>query len=534
MRVLGYALIFILITIACFWRFSNLNWGEPFFFHPDERNIASSVSQLKFPTNLHPHFFAYGTFPIYVIYVSSLLWKALQPIVSFETAILVSRAYSAILSILLTIFVFIVGKQIKNTTTALFAFTLSIFSVGLIQFAHLGTFEMWLSFEFLLLFYFLNKFLSTKKRIYGLGSSVTLGLLLSTKVSSFAIVPLFASAIVFAYRKRLCSLVSHLLLFFFVASGVFISTSPFAVLDYPGFFSSIQYEASVALGRLPVFYTEVFIGAIPVVFQFTHVYPFLFNPILSFLLIPSFLYVSYVAFKRRDPGLFLLVGFFASLFFSQAFLFAKWTRYMVPTLPFAYLMIAISVSDFLRLLTKKYNDAKTQPARYCNYISIIAVSVIGVVSIGYALSYVITVHLKKDVRIQAAQWAKNHISLNASIATEAYDLGILPFNSLFSNITLLNTYQLEQDDIVPNLETFDYIILPSQRVITSRLINPNVFPKGHSFYQNLFDEKSGFKKVYETPCDLWCNILYLGDPTFRFEQTANIFDRPQVLIFKRV
>ena len=280
------------------------------------------------------------------------------------------------------------------------------------------------------------------------------------------------------------------------------------------------------MGKLPVFYTDVFIGAIPVVFQFTHVYPFLLNPILSFLLIPSFLYVSYVAFKKRDPGLLLLVGFFASLFFSQAFLFVQWTRYMVPTLPFAYLIIAIAVSDFLTFLSKKRG--------YYYYARIVTMCLISVVSVGYALSYVITVYLKEDVRIQAAQWAKTHIPLNASIAAEAYDLGILPFNSLFPNITLLNTYQLEQDYIVPNLETFEYIILPSQRVITSRLTNPNVFPKGHSFYQNLFDGKSGFRKVYETPCDLWCNVLYLGDPTFRFEQTANVFDRPQVLIFKRV
>lgn len=527
MRFLEKILIFALIAIACFWRFSNLNWGEPFFFHPDERNIASSVSQLNLSTNLHPHFFAYGTFPIYAIYVSSLLWTALQPTVSFETAILVSRTFSAIFSILLTIFIFIIGKQIRNNHVALLAFALSAFSVGLIQFAHFGTFEVWLSFEFLLLFYALNRFLSTKKLIYGLFSSAVLGLLLATKVSSLAIIPLFTSVIVLAYRKRFRSLVSHFLLFFLVAAGVFISTSPFSILDYPAFFSSIQYEASVALGRLPVFYTEVFHATIPVVFQFTHVYLFLLNPILSFLLIPSLFYVLYAAFMRRDQGLVLLVGFFASLFFSQAFLFAKWTRYMVPTLPFVYLIIAIAINDFSSFLQKKLT-VKRMRIFFLSSVFLVSTSAL------FAGSYAIEVLMQKDSRVRAAEWARTHIPLDTPIAIEAYDLGILPFNSLFSNITLLNTYDLEKIPDSVSLEDYDYIILPSQRVIASRLTNPNVFPKGYSFYQNLSNGKSGFKKVYETPCDVWCNILYLGDPTFRFEQTVNVFDRPQVLIFKRV
>src|SRR6267154_347750 len=63
-----------LLTIigACL-HFYNLNWGTPFYFHPDERNIASAVAQLQFPHHMNPQFFAYGSLPIYAIYFTGIL-----------------------------------------------------------------------------------------------------------------------------------------------------------------------------------------------------------------------------------------------------------------------------------------------------------------------------------------------------------------------------------------------------------------------------------------------------------------------------
>ena len=78
----------------------------------------------------------------------------------------------------------------------------------------------------------------------------------------------------------------------------------------------------------------------------------------------------------------------------------------------------------------------------------------------------------------------------------------------------------------------NYIILASQRIIKSRLMNEEKFQQGNMFYTSLIDGSLGYTKIYETPCDIFCKITYLGDPLFRFEQTANVFDRPTVMIFK--
>src|SRR5947207_2663825 len=50
----------------------------------------------------------------------------------------------------------------------------------------------------------------------------------------------------------------------------------------------------------------------------------------------------------------------------------------------------------------------------------------------------------------------------------------------------------------------------------------------------MFNGKLGFEKIYQTPCDIFCNIIYMGNPVFAYEETANVFDRPTIIIFKKV
>jgi len=143
--------------------------------------------------------------------------------------------------------------------------------------------------------------------------------------------------------------------------------------------------------------------------------------------------------------------------------------------------------------------------------------------------------------MEAYRFAEKSISANAPILSEVYDLGIVPFNESFDNITLFHFYDLDNKspDVTVNtlqksLAESDYIILPSQRLLKTRLLQKQKFPRAHVFYTKLFNGDLGFTKIYETPCDIFCNITYLGDPLFGFEQTANVFDRPTIMIFKKI
>ncbi len=554
------ALLFFFIGIGIILRLYNLNWGSPYYFHPDERNIASAVTKLHFPDKLNPEFFAYGSLPIYTIYFTGLLTNIFSncvletanclPLevprsgtewgsVSFEQAIVISRIFSAVFSLALLPLLYLLGKKIRNEVTGIIAVLLGAVSVGFIQFAHFGTFEMWLTFFGLLLFFLCLKLLENQQKKYIIFTSIVLGILIAVKVSSLVLIPLPFLVLIFSIiavkqhkrtqvAKKMSILTINTLILFGIALCLYIISSPFVFFDYSSFQKSMKYESDVALGTLPVFYTGEFNNTIPVLYQFLHVYPFALNPLLTILFLPAFLYICFLTYKTKRPAYLLLITCYVLLFLSSAFLFAKWVRYMIPTLPFMYLILVIAMTD---LLEQTKNSRKVVG---------FALGCVILISCIFGVSYFITAYARTDTRINAAQWGGEHIPHDAAILSEVYDLGIVPFNSTFSHITLFNIYDLDNDntaktqnDFAIALQKADYIILPSQRIVQVRRTNPKQFPKGHMFYTALLNNQLNFTKVYETTCDVFCKITYLNNPIYAFEQTANVFDRPVVMIFQK-
>lgn len=549
----------ILITLTLlgsFFFLYNLTWGAPYYFHPDERNVASAVSQLQFPNQLNPNFFAYGSLPIYVVFLTGLVSNLLtsSPLVnqvSFEQAILIGRIYSALFAITLIPFLYMIARKLTGShMTGILASFFAFTSVGFIQFAHFGTFEMWLTFFTVLLFWMCLELIEKKKMMHVFFLGLIFGVLFATKISSLALLPIPLLALLLTYHPHKIFLIkkkidglskkssrkqqfksfllftANTVLFIAVTAIVYIVTNPYVLLDTQAFLSSIRYESSVGLNTLPVFYTQGFYDTIPVLYQFIHIYPFLLNPLITVLLIPSFIFIIWKAWSTKNAQLFILIAFFLILFFSQAILFIKWTRYMIPTLPFVYLIIAITINS-CRL------------TRSSAYVKVFLGIIIMVNSI-FSLSYFITAFVQPDTRMTALSYAEDRIPENTPILSEIYDIGITAFNPSFSNIILFNTYDLDSGSPDFNETTWqtainsaEYIILPSQRVIQTRIQNPDRFPAGNEVYKSLLNGTSGYEKIYETPCDLFCQITYFGDPVFRYEQTANVFDRPTVYIFQK-
>jgi hypothetical protein len=300
-------------------------------------------------------------------------------------------------------------------------------------------------------------------------------------------------------------------------------------MDFESFLGSMRYESSVAMGTMTVFYTGEFIDTLPVIFQLQKVFPFLLNPIVLPFALISFFYVAFVAIRQRKTEFVLLVTTFCILFFSQAFLFVKWTRYMLPTLPFIYLMIAIF---FHHMLSKK--SSKPLKIFFSLCLSVVIAS-----SVVFSLSYVKTVFIDSDTRILAKEFAGMSISSDSRILSEVYDLGITPFNDDFKKISLfdfygldLNSQEVNQEILREKLGEAEFIVLPSQRILATRTTQSDKFPVGNKFYNDLFTDTEKFTLIYETPCDIFCKITYFGDPVKRYEGTASVFDRPHVMIFK--
>ena len=538
-------LLILLTVIGAVFHFYNLNWGAPYYFNPDERNIANAVTQLHFRDQMNPHFFAYGSLPIYTIYFTSVLSNYLSQFVTptspaaiftvpFGQAVIMSRFFSALFATLLIPILYILGKKLKTEKTGLFAAFLATASTGFIQFAHFGTFEMWLTFFSVLLFWLCINYLNKANTPTLIQLGIIFGILVSIKVSSLVLLPipiiLFIGKQLGHHKQEIKHLIRNplffihsakdILLFALIGIVVYVLTNPYAILDQKDFLSSMNYESSVALGTEPVFYTQNFDNTIPGIYQLFHVYPFLLNPLVTIFFIPAFFYLCYKAIKTRNTKYALLPVFFLLIFLSQAFLFVKWTRYMIPTLPFIYLMIVL-----------------TFPTKYFQKL---LVGITFLVCIIFAFSYFKTAFIDLDSRIAAVQFAAEAISPNATILSEPSDLGALPFQDAFSNFDTFSFYDMDNPDtdategqLQQKLINAQYIVILSQRILQSRIANPKQFPKGNTFYKALISDHLGFQKIYETPCDIFCKITYLGDPIYWWEQTVSVFDRPTVFIFRK-
>ena len=131
--------IILILLLAAILRFYNLMHDAPYFFNPDERNMAGAVTRFVLPAkfseiskcifseftsknlpatnyqpktdncSLHPHFFAYGQFPLYLAYATDNLTRAPLtllrgvPLIKFSTdfpdAVFWLRFWSAVSSI---------------------------------------------------------------------------------------------------------------------------------------------------------------------------------------------------------------------------------------------------------------------------------------------------------------------------------------------------------------------------------------------------------------------------------------------------
>lgn len=535
--------LLVLVLLGFLFRYINLDWGAPYFFHPDERNIASSISQLSYKKDLNPKFFAYGSLPIYSIYFTGVTLNLIEystdnsveiDRVTFEDAILIGRTLSFIASILLVYVVYKTALLLNTKQGSTISAFLALFSIGFIQYAHYATFEMWLSLLTIILCYLSILYSKNKDIKYFLLSSFIIGLMISVKVSSLVFAPIVLLVFLFYELKKLIRSKRKIILirdaayavvfFSAIATITVFFTSPYYWLDNASFQSSISYESSVALGTIDVFYTQFFRNTIPILYQLTNVYPFILNPIIFSIACLSLFYVLFRGLKERKSLYLILILFFAGAFLSQAFLYVKWVRYYIPTLPFVYIFIGIFISGLRR---SRHNNKK---------LTVMIASLLVLVSLIYSFSFVKTVYINKDSRVEAAQWAEKNIASDSAILSEIYDMGIVPFNNNYKEIKLFNFYDLEKnqelkDELKITIKDYDYIILPSQRILSSRISMPNTFPEGYLFYRPLLNE-NGFEKVYETQCDIFCKLVYLNDPINAYEQTANVFDRPQFVIYK--
>lgn len=569
--------VFILILLV-YTRFVNLGWGLPHPMHPDERNMANSIMQLScvmpevtlnLPKTIsgewdifnwvkvsefdiagcfNPNFFAYGQFPLYFGYLLSFILKFLfsnsGTAITFEEATLSLRLISAAASVA-TVFVVsnLVGlyynDKHKQSIAGILTAIAITFAPYAIQFAHFGTTESLLMLYYSTLVYLSVKFVS--KKITDLSfvsmASVVMGVALATKVSAavFIIVPLIAlfaadnSRLHYPFMYRLGKKIidSGFLALFSVV--IFLFLSPHILLDTNDFIGALRYESDVALGRYVAFYTRQFVDTVPIVFQVEKIFPYALGVTGFVLFVFGFFWLSWSNLKTN-----LLRLAFLSYFLINAFMYAKWSRFMAPVFP---LMTAFAVM----FISNVFEKNKSEKLIYALKTFLAAVLVVAMILPGVAY---LSIYAQKDVRTQASEWIYENIPEYSYILSETANVVDIPVyipgtRPIGYTVISFNFYDLDQDpnlqeELISHLEKADYIFVPSRRLFSNHRA-PN-FPMVNRYYEDLFSGRMGFEKVAEFSSFPKLEVggkTLLEFPDEDAEETWTVFDHPVIRIYKK-
>lgn len=519
-------------AIGLFLRMYNLNWDQGLLFHPDERNIANAVTKIHFWSQLNPGFFAYGGFSIYLYRATADILVKLTHDPSWVTdwgkIDVVGRFFSALFSSLTTVPLFYLAKKLFGKKTALLSVLLYVFTVTSIQNAHFSTTESAITFFGVLLclvsLWWMEKPTTIKSVLLG----VAFGTSIATKTSAFLTIlfPFFALIIVILQHKKspkkLISLVPYSIIFLIISAFFAFLLSPFSLLDFKDFYSSMQYESGVATGSLPVVYTLQFNGSIPYIFQIEN-FVWQLGPLLTIFAITGFVFVILERFRKKEKNRLIFWIYPLIYFIYVGDWHTKFLRYMVPIIPF----FIISASYLLAHILERYKK-----------IGYAVVLLTVLTTICWAFAF-FSIYTRPQTRVVASIWIYQHVKPGSTILTEAWDDG-LP-NPIGSETA--NEYNLKQLDMYSTdntqkiiylssmLSSADYISISSKRLYATLIRLTPLYPITSKYYKLLFAGKLGYKEVAIFTSYPQIFGIQIHDDSA--EETFQVFDHTRIFIFKK-
>lgn len=560
-RLKNYLPLLLVLLLGAFLRFYKLDWGQGFFFHPDEYHIAAGVDRLSFPGQMNPKLFSYGSFTVYLIYFSQTIITSIishfPPFAShFASAILIGRFYSALFSTLTILLIYLISKKIFPSLLhppcgeagCYIATLLTALLPGAIQQAHFATPESSLTFFLFLTLFLSLQYIEQKKIRYLFLGAISLGIALGIKIVALTFLPVLLLPPVFSlqfnklnspvqYIKSLFRLIKVEIFLLLVTGFSFFLAFPYAVLDFGSFRGSLNYEGGVADGKLLVFYTRQFIDTIPVIFQFQKILPFALGPgvlILGTLGILGALISLGNSLRKKTPPItnyYLLITLlaFISYFLLNAFLFAKWTRFVAPAFPF-FALFAAYIFKFVRL----------RLLRVACYV-LLAINLVWT-------AMFFSIYLRPDVRLTATDWINENLPANSQILLEGGNMLDIPLKDNALKRVSLDFYNFEEDrqtqeEILAAFSQSDYFFVQSRRVFANHLRLKEKYPKTAGIYEKLFSGELGFEKIKEfssfpqlsiIPASLTDGHYPLSIPDEVGEETWSVFDHPVIRIYQKV
>ncbi len=521
-----------IVTIALFFRLTGINWDQGHTLHPDERFIIMTVENIAWPDKLNPHFFAYGSLPLYLLKIVSSVVGFINPLLAtYGKMQLVGRVISTIFDIGTLLLLYGIIKNFSKTrTTALFGALWYACSVLPIQLSHFFAVDTMLTFFTMLTIYLLLLYHKKPSSVRAVTIGVACGMAVATKFSGVMVaIPVGVTLLynIQIHWKERCVHAAYML---FAGVSTFICCQPYALLDFATFSRQIIEQQAMTKSAFTFPYTLQYVGKIPYVYEITNIFLWGQGTILATMSLLGVSICTYLLIRKKNYALGILLSFFW-IYFGVVGKFAiGFMRYLLPIYPILTICAA--------LLMEKSTRRASRIQSYIIYVCLTG----GILLWTSAFMHIYT---EPNARTQATNWILANIPEGSTIALEHWDDGLPLTSASLYEMKELPLYDSDTKDkwkkIYTTLNQSDYIIVASNRLYVPlmKMTNCNRLPVGRcykttaSYYQRLFDGSLGFQKVAEFSTLPTIPILNIPINDSSADESFTVYDHPKVMIFQK-
>lgn len=560
-------IVFGILLLAAFFRFYNLNWDQGSHLHPDERAIIMKVVELRFPVdNLstfftssstwNPHFFAYGSFPFYLLKFVGNGLGFFNPLFSrYDLINIVGRFLSSVFDLSTVLLLFYLGKKLHGLTVGYFSAFFYAVSVLPMQLSHFYAVDTLLTFFSLTVLYQLILFYEkpSSKRAVLIG--IFFGLALATKISALVllvaiVITLMADFILLfirqPHRPRLWlphvpAFIRHLSFYALVISittiAVFAICEPYALIDFKEFWRQTLEQSAMTYNAFTFPYTLQYVGKIPYLYELKNIFFWGMGPLLAIFVLVGVVNFLYLIFVKDKHGKWAKEAIIAVFFLTYFWVVGKFAigfmRYMLPVYPILCLFAAFflyRLIEYLQLPTK---------------LKFILIFYIGALLLIWPVSF-IHIYTQPNTRTSATQWINEYIPEGSTLSIEHWDDALPLSGSQNYRIQELKLYDPDTAEKWQNINRLltqtDYIIIASNRLYAplqrltdcKSLPRDRCYPLTSEYYRNLFNRSLGFQKIAQF-------TDYPAVPFFDIpindqaaDESFTVYDHPKIMIFQKI
>ncbi len=416
-----------IILFAFGLRIYGLNWDVNNHLHPDEREIVFQAMCLAFPggqrvgncvpaytgpnwffniaSPLNPHFFAYGSFPLYLLAVVAhgLAWLthitggAFRPtdggaFDDFNHFTLIGRALSALFDTGSVLLSGLIARRLMGRWAGVLAAAFVAVIPFNVQVSHFYAVDTVLLFFVLLTLLACIMLAQSKPRwrpsdsndeeddyydaqqpretlasvwgAWGLGVFVgmSFALAMSTKVSALPLLAPILFTVFLVWRRRGFE-PAALALAGIMATGIvtFMITSPYALIDLKDFQAQVQEQTQLSQGLLDYPYVRQFANTTPYVYEIQQMLLYDMGLALGLAGLAGFAWAAWRVWRSVLSEWTILVIWLIGYFAVIGDAYTKFTRYMLPVFAPLAICAACAIVAFAAWGMRRLTSPPTPP-----------------------------------------------------------------------------------------------------------------------------------------------------------------------------